>query len=110
MSGLLDRVVYLSIGLSLILAFIGVKLVLHFVHLHVDGVPEISTGVSSGAITITLLATTVASLIRSRGLPDQRAHARSRMTPMRSWGDRIGAGPMASRDRERDPETDRSFK
>src|SRR5919206_302008 len=31
-SGLLDRLVYLSAGLSLILAFIGVKLVLHWAH------------------------------------------------------------------------------
>ena len=31
-SGLLDRLVYLSTGLSLILLFIGVKLVLHYLH------------------------------------------------------------------------------
>jgi tellurite resistance protein TerC len=42
-TGLLDRLVYLSTGLSLILAFIGVKLVLHWGHLQDDGVPEIST-------------------------------------------------------------------
>ena len=33
-SGLLDRLVYLSTGLAVILVFIGVKLVLHFAHLH----------------------------------------------------------------------------
>src|SRR3954465_3547846 len=36
-TGLLDRLVYLSTGLSLILAFIGVKLLLHFGHLQNDG-------------------------------------------------------------------------
>ena len=30
--GLLDRLVYLSTGLALILAFIGVKLILHWAH------------------------------------------------------------------------------
>jgi tellurite resistance protein TerC len=37
--GLLDRLVYLSTGLSVILAFIGVKLVLHFGHLQNDSIP-----------------------------------------------------------------------
>ncbi len=42
-SGLLDRLVYLSTGLSLILAFIGAKLILHFGHLQSDDIPEIET-------------------------------------------------------------------
>ena len=42
-TGLLDRLVYLSTGLSLILGFIGVKLLLHYGHLQNDAVPEIST-------------------------------------------------------------------
>ena len=41
-TGLLDRLVYLSTGLSIILAFIGVKLVLHWGHLATK-VPEIAT-------------------------------------------------------------------
>ncbi len=46
-SGLLDRLVYLSTGLALILAFIGAKLILHFGHTDIDkSVPEISTGFS----------------------------------------------------------------
>jgi tellurite resistance protein TerC len=74
--GLLDRLVYLSVGLSVILGFIGVKLILHALHEntlpfinngeHVD-VPDISTGMSIGVITVVLLITTVASLIRTRG-------------------------------------------
>ena len=34
--GLLDRLVYLSTGLSMILAFIGVKLILHWAHVDLD--------------------------------------------------------------------------
>ena len=36
--GLLDRLVYLSTGLSLILAFIGVKLILHWLHVDISDV------------------------------------------------------------------------
>ena len=46
--GALDRLVYLSTGLAVILAFIGVKLVLEFAHLHNPSVPEISTGHLAG--------------------------------------------------------------
>ena len=57
--GLLERLVYLSYGLSIILAFIGVKLVLHALHENtlsfVNGgdhvsVQEISTALSLGVI------------------------------------------------------------
>lgn len=64
---LLERLVYLSVGLAIILAFIGVKLVLDA--LHHDGVgwaPEIPIAVSLAAIMGTLAITTIASLIRSR--------------------------------------------
>jgi tellurite resistance protein TerC len=74
-TGLLDRLIYLSVGLSAILAFIGVKLVLHFIHLHNAAVPEISTAVSLAAILTVLAITTAASLISSRARPNQRAHA-----------------------------------
>jgi tellurite resistance protein TerC len=77
-SGLLDRLVYLSTGLSLILAFIGVKLVLHWLHVDVDrAVPEISTGASLIVIGVVLVVTTVASVIKSRREPTARAHAGS---------------------------------
>ncbi|MFF3223231.1 TerC family protein [Nocardia suismassiliense] len=73
--GLLDRLVYLSHGLSAILAFIGVKLVLHALHENtlpfINGgehvsVPEISTTVSLGVILGILVIATVASLARTR--------------------------------------------
>jgi tellurite resistance protein TerC len=76
-AGLLDRLVYLSIGLSLILAFIGAKLVLHYVHQLEDGVPEVSIGLSLAVIVAVLAVTTVASLIKSRRDPTARAHAGS---------------------------------
>jgi tellurite resistance protein TerC len=76
-TGLLDRVVYLSTGLSLILAFIGVKLVLHWGHLQDDGVPEISTVASLVVIAVVLTTTTVASVVKTRRDPSSRAHAGS---------------------------------
>jgi hypothetical protein len=76
-SGLLDRLIYLSIGLSLILAFIGAKLILHFAHLQASHVPEIPTGVSLGVIALVLLVTTAASLSKTRAVPGLKAHAGS---------------------------------
>jgi len=74
--GLLERLVYLSLGLSAVLAFIGVKLVLEALHgnelpfinggEHV-GVPEIPIWGSLVVILSTLAVTTVASLVKARG-------------------------------------------
>src|SRR5205807_2574118 len=76
--GLLDRLVYLSTGLSLILAFIGVKLVLHWAHTDIDArVPEIPTPLSLAVIVAVLLVFTVASLVRTRRDPSVKAHAGS---------------------------------
>jgi tellurite resistance protein TerC len=76
-SGLLDRLVYLSAGLAVILGFIAIKLVLHFAHLHSAGVPEISTGLSLVVIAVILAVTTLASVMRTRSDPALRAHAGS---------------------------------
>jgi tellurite resistance protein TerC len=73
-TGLLDRLVYLSTGLALILAFIGVKLCLHWGHLQSDDVPEISTSTSLVVIGVVLAVTTVASLVKVRRDPAARAH------------------------------------
>jgi tellurite resistance protein TerC len=76
--GLLDRLVYLSAGLSVILAFIGVKLVLHWLHADIwDAAPQISTPVSLVVILVVLVVTTVASLLKVRRDPDTKAHAGS---------------------------------
>ncbi|MCW4353842.1 TerC family protein [Hoyosella sp. YIM 151337] len=73
--GLLERLVYLSHGLSIILGFIGVKLVLHALHendlpfinsgqpVHV---PEVTTGVSMVFIVAVLATVTIASLVKTR--------------------------------------------
>ncbi|SDW76540.1 tellurite resistance protein TerC [Amycolatopsis xylanica] len=73
--GLLDRLVYLSAGLAVILGFIGVKLILHWAHVDIDTrVPEISTPFSLGVIIGILLVVTVASLVKTRRDPDTKAH------------------------------------
>jgi tellurite resistance protein TerC len=73
--GLLDRLVYLSTGLALILAFIGVKLILHWLHVDISpAVPEISTPVSLGVIMVVLAVVTVASLVKTRNDPTAKAH------------------------------------
>ncbi|WP_460531459.1 TerC family protein [Flindersiella endophytica] len=74
--GLLKRLVYLSLGLSVILGFIGVKLILHALHdnnlpfinggEHLNGVPEISIVWSLAFILGTLVVTTIASLLHTR--------------------------------------------
>lgn len=74
LGGLLDRLVYLSYGLAVILGFIGIKLILHALAENTlpflgggepIAVPEVSTGVSLGVIGGVLAVTVVASLIRS---------------------------------------------
>ncbi len=76
-TGLLDRLVYLSIGLSVILGYIGVKLILHWAHKVDDSIPEISTNLSLAFIAVVLTVTTVASIIKVRRDPEARAHAGS---------------------------------
>jgi tellurite resistance protein TerC len=75
--GLLDRLVYLSAGLAVVLAFVGVKLVLHWAHTLWEAVPEIPTLLSLGVIVVILAVTTVASLVKVRRDPAARAHAGS---------------------------------
>ena len=74
--GLLDRLVYLSYGLSAILGFIGVKLILHALHENnlpfVNGgenvpVQEIPTLVSLMVVVGILIITVVVSLKSSKG-------------------------------------------
>jgi Integral membrane protein TerC family len=71
-SGLLERLVYLSAGLAVVLAFIGLKLIgqalwAHGIHhLGPVPVPEVSAGVSLAIIAGILLVTIVSSLASSR--------------------------------------------
>ena len=73
---LLKRLVYLSQGLAFILAFIGVKLILHALHENelpfINGgehvpVPEIPTLASLGVIVVTLVITTVGQPVQDPG-------------------------------------------
>ncbi|MBS4729995.1 TerC/Alx family metal homeostasis membrane protein [Mycobacterium sp. SM1] len=84
--GLLDRLVYLSYGLALILGFIGIKLLLQA--LHENNVPfmnhgrpvpvgDVSTDLSLMVIIAILVLTTGASLLSARGRA-QNAVARAR--------------------------------
>jgi tellurite resistance protein TerC len=73
--GLLDRLIYLSLGLSIILMFIGVKLIMTFLHEQYDSIPKISTPVGLAVIGGILVVSTVASIIKSKSDPSARAHA-----------------------------------
>jgi tellurite resistance protein TerC len=68
-AGLLDRLVYLSVGLAVILAFVGVKLVLQWAHTLSDAVPHVPISISLAFIVLTLAVTTLASLWRMRREP-----------------------------------------
>ena len=66
LQGLMDRLIYLSRGLSFILAFIGVKMILEALHGNGVHVPEVSLEVSLGTIVITLIITAISSLAATR--------------------------------------------
>ncbi|MGJ6978939.1 TerC family protein [Aestuariimicrobium soli] len=81
LEGVLSKLVHLSYGLAIILAFIGVKLVLHWAHGVWPGVPTVPTTWSLVVIVGVLAITTITSLIASRGssepLPLEGQHDRS---------------------------------
>jgi tellurite resistance protein TerC len=66
LQGLMDRLVHLSRGLAFILAFIGVKMVLHAIHSLGVHVPEISLELSLTVIITTLTVTAITSLYSTR--------------------------------------------
>jgi len=95
--GMLKRLVYLSVGLSIILGFIGIKLILHALHSYhlADWAPfdgEIPIWLSLAFIVVTLTITTVASLVKSRYDQDQAGTADSGES---------GSGPGVVRGRDR---------
>lgn len=79
LKGLLDKLVYLSTGLSVILVFIGVKLILTYLHELNPSIPHISTAQSLVFILIVLVVVGVSSWLKVRKDPDAHAHA-GRMT------------------------------
>ena len=79
LKGLLDKLVYLSLGLAIILVFIGIKLVLTYLHEVNPSIPHISTNQSLIFIGTVLVIVAVASWIKVRKDPTAKAHA-GRMT------------------------------
>jgi tellurite resistance protein TerC len=75
LKGLLDKLIYLSLGLSIILMFIGVKLIMTYLHEVWVEVPKIPTVGSLAVIGIILVVSTVASLVKSKKDPSAIAHA-----------------------------------
>ena len=78
--GLLNRLVYLSLGLAVVLGFIGFKLILEALHENslpflnggepLHSIPTVPIWLSLGFIVATLAVTTVASLVKARRDPD----------------------------------------
>lgn len=62
LAGLRDRLVHLHYGLAVVLGFIGVKLVLHYLHSVWPVVPEISAPVSLAVVLGVFAVTTVTGL------------------------------------------------
>lgn len=83
LGGLLDRLEYLKYGIAFILAFIGVKLVAHAMHVnelpfinggeHIEWAPEIPTTVSLGVIVASIAIAAIASVISARYKEKQSA-------------------------------------
>ncbi|MFI0431504.1 MAG: TerC/Alx family metal homeostasis membrane protein [Candidatus Nanopelagicales bacterium] len=75
LNGLLDKMVYLSLGLSIILGFIGIKLILHWAHGIWPAAPDIPTLASLAVIIGVLIITALASWLKVRKDPTAIAHA-----------------------------------
>ncbi|WP_353828261.1 TerC family protein [Agromyces sp. SYSU T0242] len=84
LGGLLERLEYLKYGIAFILAFIGVKLVLHAMHEnelpfvnggeHIEWAPDISTWTSLAVIVGAMVVATVASLVKANVDARRRGH------------------------------------
>jgi len=88
LKGLLDKIVYLSTGLAVILVFIGIKLILTYFHeLFPDTIPKIPTNLSLVFIALTLIVVGFASWLKIRKDPEAKAHA-GRLTGHSDEGER----------------------
>ncbi|KRF35218.1 TerC family protein [Nocardioides sp. Soil805] len=93
--GLLQRLIYLSYGLAFLLAFIGVKLILHAMHEnelpfinggeHISWAPDIPIWLSLVVIVATLAVTAVVSLWASSRMSAAEQDAST--GPRRDWED-----------------------
>jgi tellurite resistance protein TerC len=86
LKGLLDKLVYLSLGLAFILVFIGAKLVMLYFHDIYDPIPKIPTSTSLFVIAAILTIAVIASIIKTRRDPTAKAHA-GRVTGEKKKGD-----------------------
>jgi len=68
LQGAMDRLVHLGRGLSFILSFIGVKMIMHALHENGVNVPEISLEVSLTVIVASLAITALTSIYATRNL------------------------------------------
>ncbi|WP_328529731.1 TerC family protein [Nocardioides sp. NBC_00368] len=79
LEGALSKLVHLSYGLAAILAFIGVKLGLHWAHGHWDGVPVVPTWLSLviivGILAVTVTTSLIASARSTAPEEEQQEHA-----------------------------------
>lgn len=90
LGGLLDRLKYLHYGIAFILAFIGLKLFFHALHVNelpfinngepVDWAPEISTWMSLVVIIAAMAVATIASVVSSRR--EQKAQGTDAAAPV----------------------------
>jgi tellurite resistance protein TerC len=62
----LEKLRHLNYGLGIILAFIGIKLVLHWAHTVWAWVPDVPTPLSLGVIIVTLATVTATSLLANK--------------------------------------------
>ena len=74
LKGLLDKLIYLSVGLAAILIFIGAKLILTYFHELYPSIPKVSTNVSLAVIASVLVIATVASFAKTRNNANVVAH------------------------------------
>lgn len=72
---LVNKLIYLSLGLAVILVFIGIKLIMVWAHEEWASVPKVSTNTSLIVIAAILAISTIASLIKSKKDPEARGHA-----------------------------------
>lgn len=86
--GLLDKLIYLSLGLAFILVFIGAKLVLLYFHELNEAFPKIPTSTSLLVIGSILLISVIASLLKVRRDPTRTAKA-GRVTRDKSHDDQV---------------------
>jgi len=117
LGGLLERLVYLHYGIAFILAFIGVKLVLHAMHenelpfinggQHIEWVPDIDSWTSLGVIVVAMAVATIASLVKSTR--DARMKRDAALEGMGAGGSKSAVtGPETAASERRDGHGDAS--